>query len=68
MSTMVHCIQCKDMHTGKIGSFIYSNDKPFYATSPVFSDLVGLYTWMIQNGWTSAKTVDDMRVYRTESL
>ncbi len=64
MPTMVHCIQCKDVQSGEIGSFIYSNDRPFYALSPVFTDLVGLYTWMKENQWESARTVGDMRVYK----
>lgn len=64
METLAHCIQCKDRVSGKIGSFIYSNDKPFEAVSPVFVDLVGLYSWMNQNGYRSSPV--DLRVFKVK--
>ena len=45
-------IQCTDRNSGKIGSFIYLPESPFFAASPVFGDCVGLFDYMQDSGLT----------------
>lgn len=66
MDTLTHCIQGKDTTTGKVGSFMYSNNIPFQALSPVFTDLVGLYDWLQKHGYTTSGAIGDLRIYKTE--
>ena len=44
-------IQCKDEKSGKVGSFVFSPSNPGFAFSPVFSSLIGLFTWLSDNGY-----------------
>ena len=48
-------IQCKDEKSGKTGSFVFSPSKPGFAFSPVFSSLIGLFTWLFDNGYSECK-------------
>lgn len=41
-----HTIQCKDKISNKIGCFVYCDNKPFEAVSPVFGDYYDLLIWM----------------------
>lgn len=41
-----YCIQCKDKVSGKVGDFVYREDEPFEAISPVFKCLADFYPWM----------------------
>jgi hypothetical protein len=38
-------IQCTDRKTGRRGSFFFDDSAPLFATSPVFNNLVDLYSW-----------------------
>jgi len=46
-----NAIQCTDRVSGSVGCFIYPEDKPFEAHSPVFDGLVELYDWLKSNGY-----------------
>ena len=46
-----YCIQCQDRLSGKIGSFVYKEEKKFHAISPVFTSLAGLFSWMKTHGF-----------------
>ena len=43
-------IQSKDEKSGKTGSFVFSPNNPGVAYSPVFSSLIGLFSWLSDNG------------------
>ena len=45
-------IQCKYEKSGKTGSFVFSPEKPGFAFSPVFSSLIGLFSWLSDNGYS----------------
>jgi hypothetical protein len=45
------CIQCRDRISNRIGDFIHKGD--FIAISPVFQNLVSLFTWMKVHGYGS---------------
>ena len=45
-------IQCKDEKSGKTGSYVFLPNKPCFAYSPVFSSLIGLFTWLSDNGYS----------------
>ena len=53
MSDNVLClaIQCKDEKSGNTGSFVFSPNNPGFAVSPVFSSLIGLFSWLSNNGY-----------------
>ncbi len=46
-----YCVQCKDLLSGKIGDFVFSDDKPFEAISPIYDSLIYLYPWIEKNGF-----------------
>ena len=48
-------IQCKDEKSGKTGSFVFSPNKPGFASSPVFSSLIGIFSWLSDNGYSECK-------------
>ena len=48
-------IQCKDEKSGKTGSFVFSPNKPGFAFSPVFSSLIGLFSWLSDNGYSECE-------------
>lgn len=48
-------IQCKDGKSGKTGSFVFSPNNPGFASSPVFSSLIGLFTWLCDNGYSECE-------------
>jgi hypothetical protein len=48
-------IQCKDEKSGKIGSFVFSPNNPCFAVSPIFSSLIGLFSWLSDNGYSECK-------------
>lgn len=47
---MTYCVQCTDKTSGRVGDFLFNDSAPFIAVSPVFSDLVELFTYMRENG------------------
>jgi hypothetical protein len=59
------CIQCTDIVSGKLGSFIYENNKPFHAISPVFPDCMGLFAYMHNQKLTTG-LLADFKVYENE--
>lgn len=46
-----YCIQCVDKISGKTGDFVYEENRPFEAISPIFDDLQGLFTWTRANNF-----------------
>ena len=48
-----YCIQCEDVHSGKVGNFFYERDAQgrFTAVSPVFSGLADFYLWAKAQGF-----------------
>jgi hypothetical protein len=46
-----YCIQCVDSKSGEVGDFVFVDDDPKVAVSPVFNHLDQLYGWMKSNGW-----------------
>ena len=44
-------IQCTEKTSGKVGTFVGADN---VAISPVFDDIVELFTWMRDNGWVDA--------------
>lgn len=56
------CIQCTDKNSMTVGSYVYHKLAPMQAVSPVFTDLIGLFTWMKQQGYTTSYAVDDLMV------
>lgn len=56
------CIQCTDRDSMIVGSYVYHKLAPGRAVSPVFSDLIGLFTWMKRQGYTTSYAVDDLMV------
>ena len=48
-------IQCKDEKSGKTGSFVFSPNKPGFSSSPVFSSLIGLFSWLSDNGYSECE-------------
>ncbi len=59
------CIQCRDLDSDTCGSFVYDENVPFRAISPVFPDLLQLYQWMMERGFTTGLLVD-FRVYEKD--
>ncbi len=51
MEIFSYCIQCKDKISGQTGDFVFSENKPFEAISPVFNHLQDLFPWINQNGF-----------------
>ena len=48
-------IQCKDKKSEKTGSYVFSPKKPGFAFSPVFSSLIGLFSWLSDNGYSECE-------------
>jgi hypothetical protein len=49
-----YCIQCRDITSGKIGSFLFERTEAGRsAISPVFESLQDFFIWARQNGWVS---------------
>ena len=47
---LTYCIQCTEKITGKVGDFVYHEDNPRVAISPVFTDPVEFHNWLRQRG------------------
>lgn len=56
------CIQCTDKTSMTVGSYVYHRLAPNHAVSPVFPDLIGLFSWMKQQGYTTEHAIDDLMV------
>ncbi len=57
INSIRYCVQCTDKDSGKVGDFIvneiaYSQGKGFYAISPIFTNLVELFQYAKQLGYT----------------
>ena len=60
---MRFCIQCTDVTSGRLGTFLYFTHKPFVAVSPLFSGLGELFNWMDERDLTTG-VLSDFKVYR----
>lgn len=62
-----YAIECTDKVSGQIGSFAYAEEKPFYATSPVFSHLSEFYTWAHNSGYRGRPGSLGLVLYKTKA-
>jgi hypothetical protein len=62
LTTLLFCIQCTDRDSMTIGSFVYNEQKPFRAISPVFENCIGVFQWMRDHNYRTGQ-LSDMAVY-----
>ena len=62
---LAFCIQCADLTSGKVGSFVYHKQAPFRAVSPVFETVDKLFTWLKAGGYCTG-VLCDFDVYEVE--
>ena len=65
ITDMRFCIQCVDLTSGRVSTFLYFVHKPFVAVSPLFSGLGELFNWMDERDLTTG-VLSDFKVYRKE--
>lgn len=58
------CIQCRDLVSDVVGSFIYHRDQPFRAVSPVFEHCGYLFEYMVKQGLKTG-VLSDFNVYES---
>jgi hypothetical protein len=52
LAGLEYCIQCTDRKSGQTGDFLHYGD--LIAVSPVFNDLAAFFTWLKNEGLTTA--------------